>query len=1337
MARGNEFIALNEFTGGLNTDFDEHRIPRNQYEKLINGRIINHEGDNAVVTSYFSNTLKFSLSDGFIPLSSKTYNGISYILSWNPATEETEIGTFPSPNSAINQNANATGFAQQYKPLWNYTGANNDQYSATPTRSNFRVGKDKLQLYFDNKPKVVCRQDYDKSVNIYFVDGVNTDKVINSGFNSETGKQINERCYGANSFPCFVELLNESQYHPRVNAVDIIPGGKLKAGNWKLFFRYTSNDYNPTSFLSETNMMMVSDINIYDYNNTSGNNASHFTNKSLRVVLNQLDPAYNHIEVGFVRYFDETFETGVVNKRFNIDMNNLTCDVLFTGNESFFEVDLSQIITKKSKHKISESITDLDQRLFRANLKLKYGHVGEFAEFAKKCKPNPDVSTKIGAASFNNNQTVEFQGMYKNWDHVYFRTGYFSGEAYPFGMIFVFDDGTESDVYPTQGIDMFDPNTPVQNIANGIFRFPQPHPTYRAVGSFNPAGGHGQIYGVNGSTPQSHIMGVVFDNTDAWTYFNGLAADNILKKNVVGYYYVRGDRKKNLLYQGVNLPIFKTEEEKSKWEQVLTWMTNLWSLQWGGADHSRLGNANYAPYLVRKHASFPGTTYYPEVMFHMSADATAMFGIVGKASADIYDATHEDNDTRITTFNEVKDRKGFFSLDYFFKKSLPNTNYFAYPISLFSPSVLLNGTGYDIKQSYFYEATRSSAVHGILNVGSNKVLDWQTIPNNGFVSMFNEGSPSDISTLFYLDVLKEGFFSANNASVQIKNLALGIGRYIGLTFDSTANGDKGFFSVMNLYVSNPTLIDISKILEVKNTNYYKVSQMFKISDQNANSGILFNGDCFIQRVAQKIMFNPNKYPVAKRDDSIDISMSFGLEGITIDKREFITFGQFVEWVAEHEINVAMRMPDGNQTYWPAAGAGKHIEYANKNVLPESETINLGYSATKSIMVYNGFNNDLPEHITEFDTRIMGSNNHILNGFKDGYRQFSLAVSRDYDYGYGAIVDVQTLLGQLVCIFEQKVGVVPVNERVTTGTSSGELAIGFGDLLPMKQQDLSQNIGAQDKNSIVNSGYYIYGVDWTKRKLWRVTSGQSIEFLSDMKNMSWWINNAIDIITSSQSDASVVINTDPHNGSGISSGFDFKNGEVYWSFLFSAFKETMTFNEKTGNFNESNEFNSPFYMTIGEDFYSVNPASLATQKELWQHDNEASRLSFYGVQKDLTLQFIVNDRADFAKIFNNLIINSNGEELFDLEYETEEQLSNHTPFIKDTVTFPLLKWIQPKYYEGKWMLPINRTTSLKSVQNANNQVGSKIRGNWIRIKLRIRKSTPIFIKSILTEYNISQ
>jgi hypothetical protein len=1334
---------INEFTAGIDSDFDNHRIARNKYRQIKNGRVVDVDGKIGTIKPILSTVLKSVLTFGFEPLAYKTYKGISYILSHNKITGESEIGCYPAPNSILTLNPAAVGFSQSYAPLWNFTGANNDQYEPNPTREFFRTGLFKLDI--DRTVTIVCREDYDKTINIYFCDGVEPDKIINSGFNSDTGVQVQERMYGNNSFPHFVEIMNESPFHPIISNIELISGGEIPNGGMKAFFRYTSEDYNPTSFLAETNFIMVSDINDDDELSVSGGRTGTKSSKACKITLTALDPAYKYIEVGYIVYFGDIFEPRIINKKYLIDRGTLTASFTILGSEDFSVVDISQLITKKPKEKIASAIADVDKRLFRADVKQKYGHSIELAEFAKRLEPYHDVSRELNANEFTSGGiNVATDGQYKSWSNTYNYTGYFSGEPYPFAVVYVFDDGTESEAYPTKGFDDFEMTRSASN-ENGIFRFPNVllRDTHHPGSPGSNGTGTGELY----AGRKVSVMGVIFDQTAANTYYTSLPASNILRKNVIGFYYVRGERKKNLIYQGISLFTYKFgDKDNPNWSDFIAKLggpyTGVGGITFGASDYSFYSSNNFAPFLIKNHTA--GAENAPEILYYSTKDSQVAWGILSAASSKVYDALDIALNGSDNMMENVENRKGFFSLDHFFKKSMPKNDVVAFRIytnaefNLFTS--VNNPAHYENQLSLFYVGDDYYTPGPYSNLlfrfaKARNILAWQKIPYDSFVSYFDEGNPQNINSLFSFAQANSAILDSKVQSANAGSLELGINSYIGLVLP-VGIGDNYGNGLTNLYYQSPLDIDITDIVDVKTTNYFKISDLQPISELDDASQIFYNGDCFLQRAAIRVMSNPGKYPTAKVNDEYSGGI-LGSIGLTVSKLNTITFGTILEYVAEHEINVAYRMEDGNKSYYPAGGTENYTEAATQNVLQESDLINMGYSKTTSPLTYRGFNDDLPIYSKEFPTRIMGSNNHILNGFKDGYRNFGLATYKDYEFGYGRIVSIESLYGNLICIMENFIGNVPVNERVTMGTSSGELAIGFGDLLPEKLQTSSQIIGCQNKRSIVNTGVFIYGIDVRKRTIWSMAPGDGVNPISERLSYSTEINKIIDNY-SNESDQTVSIKDTPINGEGISSGYDFKHKGVYWTF----FKEntglqTICFNQKANFFELETDYNSPFYFTINDDFYSVNPFEVTDKsfknQGLWQHDAGPSVLEFYDTLYPMDVKFVVNERADFNKIFNNLILITSGEPFQLLEYETQGQSSNQNPFIP---VGPLDVWRKPRFKEEKWIFPINRALVSKAVANNNFGVKSHMQGNWIEILLRYNQNKPTFIKSILTDYTIT-
>ena len=95
----------NTFSDGLNMDLHPLTTPNTILTDCVNGTMITYNDNEFVLQNERGNNkIKIGdndhvkLSEGFIPVGMKEHNGILYIVSHNPQTKESEIGTFPSPN---------------------------------------------------------------------------------------------------------------------------------------------------------------------------------------------------------------------------------------------------------------------------------------------------------------------------------------------------------------------------------------------------------------------------------------------------------------------------------------------------------------------------------------------------------------------------------------------------------------------------------------------------------------------------------------------------------------------------------------------------------------------------------------------------------------------------------------------------------------------------------------------------------------------------------------------------------------------------------------------------------------------------------------------------------------------------------------------------------------------------------------------------------------------------------------------------------------------------------------------------------------------------------------
>lgn len=91
---------INTFDAGLNTDLHPLTTPNNTLTDCINGTILTHNGNEYILQNDMGN-IKIdggNLKPGYIPIGMKSYNGILYIVSYNPIEKRSEFGSIPSLN---------------------------------------------------------------------------------------------------------------------------------------------------------------------------------------------------------------------------------------------------------------------------------------------------------------------------------------------------------------------------------------------------------------------------------------------------------------------------------------------------------------------------------------------------------------------------------------------------------------------------------------------------------------------------------------------------------------------------------------------------------------------------------------------------------------------------------------------------------------------------------------------------------------------------------------------------------------------------------------------------------------------------------------------------------------------------------------------------------------------------------------------------------------------------------------------------------------------------------------------------------------------------------------
>lgn len=149
----------NTFSDGLNMDLHPLTTPNTILTDCVNGTMITYNDNEFVLQNERGNskikigdTEHVKLSEGFIPVGMKEHNGILYIVSHNPQTKQSEIGTYPSPNKIQKDGVNLV-FEGNMEIKSNYTDFNqNIKYYDYNT---IVTNKDNYTFSFSHNPLVV------------------------------------------------------------------------------------------------------------------------------------------------------------------------------------------------------------------------------------------------------------------------------------------------------------------------------------------------------------------------------------------------------------------------------------------------------------------------------------------------------------------------------------------------------------------------------------------------------------------------------------------------------------------------------------------------------------------------------------------------------------------------------------------------------------------------------------------------------------------------------------------------------------------------------------------------------------------------------------------------------------------------------------------------------------------------------------------------------------------------------------------------------------------------------------------------------------------------------
>ena len=979
----------------------------------------------------------------------------------------------------------------EYNPLRNYRLSSDTVINGELVEAGSIVDLDTDGFNFslNNPLEIDAQSSYDGSVNLIFNDNRNIPRLVNSRFSvlqNNTYEVVDRignndtNLYDSEQFDLDTSLYKRVNTIPTITFNSVLPSGNLKVGNYVIYIKYADADGNETDFVGESGIISCFIGGDRDPFSIDGGFRDQLASKSISLTVSDIDSSYDYIKVYYTRSTSDVDSNRVVTAH-EIDrkfpVRNNSCNVIITGSEETKDIPVSDINIQYSIIDKAKSQTVCQNMLFLGNSCKPDMMYKDLSDISLRLLPyliESDSERFIGKTSYDYSDLSDqsYSHEYYNTLNIYNKVGYWNEEIYRFGVVYIMKDGSLSPVYNIRG-------------KNGIPKFEELQSAYlqsdlwkyennEKVRNYIPI--DESTFDVSGTSYLENAKGVLRINTDSDSrkvYGIGIAipteVSEYLNTLVQGLFIVRQKRIPTILAQAYVMPRDLEAEVPL--------------INYGGSyiaerflDNDRKLNESYLPRL-----------YTISDMARVNRSAKV--------------AICPEYDVRQSYFNHL-----FTGTEYVVRKADIQPSMTTLSRDIYNDRHYYVDNYYGRREEQFSRAK-------IIGVGDNVPI--AAVEDYNFRGRAGEAEEG----------FKFRYIESKNKEKEATNLIRGAySPYLGIIGDQVTIG-----SIINIYIPGYSEAQMSTYFNTRyedNSPYYSVSRRLSLANidsllslQKAGGDLYtytvpcYRGDCYICNFTHRLNRNFQDPSAPTNDEVVDENTwkdNYDTENTENNAKinrgdvNAIQLGSWITFKVCSSYNLSIRSLDPSypteegltglkRGFYPL----QELSPAGATKIPESSVINGGYSSTTSEK--QAFTlPDVPYIKNRFDTRIMYSDISVGDAFKNGFRVFQMTHYRDYPRTYGGIMKMIELSGNILCIFEHGIALIPVNERAVAGEGSGgNVFINTSNVLPENPKMLSDTYGTQWPESVVQTPYFVYGVDTVGKKIWR-TNGDQFEIISDFK-----------------------------------------------------------------------------------------------------------------------------------------------------------------------------------------------------------------------------------------------
>ena len=1079
---------------------------------------------------------------------------------------------------------------------------------------------DELSFDLSHPVEILPQPSYDGSVNLIINDGLNIPRLINSRFTvtgSNTYKVVDRKGDNdTNIYDQGTQFDVDTSLFKNVNKIPKLEylgtaNGNMKIGNYHFYFKYSDADGNESDWVAESGLVSVFMGNTPQSVNTGIREENSI--KSVRFRLSNIDIGYSYVKVYYTRYSADV-DTNLVVQAKRIDKNFLVsnsgiCTILITGDENETDVTLEEINSSFDVIQNAKTQCSVANRLFMANIhksKIEYDILSKLSLCFCPYKHEEDYPLVNDGINEIYEITAKSDGYYDS-QYIYDKTGYWPGELYRLGIVYILKDGSLSPVFNIRGAT----NIPTKST----------EPYYVVESKFNSDSLSDVLASIDYSEEDFMIIGGMAENENAKGVIQlsesfhtvtepfpvlginitaNKAVIEEIKKYAKGFFFVRQKRMPLTLCQGIVVGL----DNESRTPTLPTLAGVLTDLDYENTfiETSDINDINYISEGFLSHYKFKldkkplgfwkkiGIAAVIAVLaaavvatiftcgaagvalgvgIGVALSTTAAFGgtvlgAIGLSAAIAMGAavvgfgiqtvalharqkrnkrqamalkgrnepipegyerneykesriiTH-DLDKRYVIKDSTKNIAGAIIVpDYQVNSPFYNQIFtgdtFAVKLTHEQPN-----TNY-LTDGYFISEQRHFYVDGYITQSDNRTyqVDLVGVPDGCPVKMIKEdkycaraGYPEEAYKYEFQGVVYDDSVNKKDNSDIIRGnfgSFVGMRNYKGHACDQVEIKIPGYSeNKLQEYIQlraqdTSAFFAISDRIDVNNLSETKLLQQAE-NDAKDFSETYFRGDCYICQYTHRVIRNFNDPSSPYNDkiidpdtwkDNYDPDKPEDYAKINLGDVNAVRMGLWLTFQLRSSYNLNIRTIDKSNIDEYIMCGNYRSHYPNYGQLalgsqkiPDSDQYNKGFSKSVSEKYYFEIP-DVPYIKQEFQNRIVFSDIHINDAYKNGFRVLRTMNHKDYPTTYGSITKILELKNALLIVFEHGVGLVSINNSAEHSSQV------LSDL-----NMITDTFGSQWKDSVIKTPGGIYGVDTAAKKIWRVKQGQ-IDLISDLK-----------------------------------------------------------------------------------------------------------------------------------------------------------------------------------------------------------------------------------------------